>query len=65
MDKIIHLETRQIPQKNIDQAANSIKNYATVLLYEGNVIGSGTFVQCESYFGILTAYHVPKSLLSR
>jgi hypothetical protein len=33
-------------------------NYATVLFYDGNVIGSGTFVECNSQFGILTAHHV-------
>ena len=64
MDKIIHLEARQIPQKNRDQAASYIKNYATVLLYDGNVIGSGTFVQCETYFGILTAHHVPQYVIN-
>lgn len=42
----------------IEQAGNSISNYSTVLFYGGSVIGSGTFVQCNSCFGILTAHHV-------
>lgn len=58
MGKIISLKTSQLPREIREQAANSIKNYATVLFYSGEVIGSGTFVQCNSCLGILTAHHV-------
>lgn len=52
------LKISQIPKEIIEQIGNSINNYATVLFYGGNVIGSGTFVECNSRFGILTAHHV-------
>ena len=58
MDKTISLKTSQFPEEIIEQASRAIDNYATVLFYEDNVIGSGTFVQCDSIFGILTAHHV-------
>lgn len=58
MEKTISFKISQIPMEIIEQAGNSISNYSTVLFYGGSVIGSGTFVQCNSCFGILTAHHV-------
>lgn len=58
MDKTISLKISQITTEIIDEACNSIGDYVTILFYGGNVIGSGTFVQCDSCFGILTAHHV-------
>lgn len=58
MKKYISLKISQITQEVIDNTCNSIGDYVTILFYGGNVIGSGTFVQCDSCYGILTAHHV-------
>ncbi|HEG43953.1 MAG TPA: hypothetical protein ENH94_07895 [Phycisphaerales bacterium] len=48
-----------IPREKLKKPAEFIANYSTVLIYEDQPFGSGTFVKCGSRFGILTAYHVP------
>lgn len=58
MDEIISLKISQLPMDIIEQISSSIMTYATILFYNGNVIGSGTFVECNSHFGILSAHHV-------
>jgi len=58
MNKTISLKISQIPTEIIELASNSIGDCSTILFYGGDVIGSGTFVQCDSCFGILTAHHV-------
>ncbi len=60
MKKTISFKISQLPTEIKEHACNSISNYATILFCGGNVIGSGTFVQRDSCFGILTAHHVIK-----
>ena len=51
-----------IPRKKLEKPAKFITNHSTVLIYENQPFGSGTFVKCGSRFGILTAYHVPYNI---
>jgi len=48
-----------IPREKLEKPAEIIANHSTVLIYENQPFGSGTFVKCGDRFGILTAYHVP------
>jgi len=49
----------EIPRERLEKPTKFIGNHSTVLLYEDQPFGSGTFVKCGDHFGILTAYHVP------
>lgn len=40
------------------RAQRSIASHSTCLIHNSDFIGSGTFVECESHYGVLTAYHV-------
>ena len=48
-----------IPREKLVKPTEFIERCSTVLIYENQPFGSGTFVKCGDRFGILTAYHVP------
>ncbi len=59
MSDEFEFKTGDIPREKLVKPTKFIANHSTVLIYEDQPIGSGTFVKCGDRFGILTAYHVP------
>ncbi len=58
MGKDILIRLGQIPRELLDGIGDFLGKYSTALLYDNKVIGSGTFLQYGTHFGILTAHHV-------
>ncbi len=62
MAKKIGLKISDIPQHKLNEVAQSIGNYTTVLIDNNQPWGCATFVKCGNKHGLLTAQHVAKSL---
>jgi hypothetical protein len=48
----------ELPLGLFDQATQFIASYSTVLVRNGDIAGSATYVKCGNQHGILTAHHV-------
>jgi hypothetical protein len=47
-----------IPRGVYEKAVAEVERFATLLVLEGKLAGSGTLVKCDNIYGILTAHHV-------
>src|SRR6266567_7067283 len=47
-----------IPRHVFERAVGEVTRFSTILVLDGKLAGSGTFIKCGDLYGILTAHHV-------
>src|SRR6266478_7032038 len=50
-------------EPHLEKAALIIKNYTTIFMLNGDMLGSGACVHTCGFYGILTAHHVAEGVL--